>query len=95
MLENIETVVCFHSLLHCIALNTFLKKIFSNNKMPSTTYTEFGKDTEAFEVAKAFADRISDKTIIVTGANSGGIAYTTLEAFVGYLTSVSFFLGHD
>lgn len=50
--------------------------------MPSTTYAEFGHDTEGLEVAKAFADGIRGKTILVTGANSGGIAYTTLEAFV-------------
>ncbi|KAF2451566.1 NAD(P)-binding protein [Karstenula rhodostoma CBS 690.94] len=49
--------------------------------MPSTTYAEFGHDTEALEVAKAFADGIRGKTIIVTGANSGGIGYTTLQAF--------------
>ncbi|KAL5387213.1 hypothetical protein DPSP01_003821 [Paraphaeosphaeria sporulosa] len=49
--------------------------------MPSTTYAEFGHDTEALEVAKAFTDGIRGKTIIVTGANSGGIGYTTLQAF--------------
>src|SRR5690242_1858298 len=50
--------------------------------MPSTTHPEFGHDTEGLEVAKAFADQIRGKTILVTGANSSGIAYTTLEAFV-------------
>ncbi|KAF9739491.1 hypothetical protein PMIN06_001099 [Paraphaeosphaeria minitans] len=49
--------------------------------MPSTTYAEFGHDTEAHEVAEAFADGIHGKTIIVMGANSGGIGYTTLQAF--------------
>ncbi|KAL1593179.1 hypothetical protein SLS60_010787 [Paraconiothyrium brasiliense] len=49
--------------------------------MPSTTHSEFGHDTEALEVAKAFADGIRGKTIIVTGANSGGIGFTTLQAF--------------
>lgn len=50
--------------------------------MPSTTHAEFGPTTEALEVAKAFADQVRGKNIIVTGANSGGIGYTTLEAFV-------------
>lgn len=50
--------------------------------MPSTTYSEFGHDTEARDVAKAFADRIRGKTVIVTGGNRNGIAFTTAEAFV-------------
>lgn len=53
--------------------------------MPSTTYSEFGHDTEALDVAKAFAEGIHGKTIVVTGANSGGIGFTTLQAFVSVL----------
>lgn len=50
--------------------------------MPSITNAEFGHNTEALEVAKAFAHGIRGKTIIVTGANSGSIGFTTLQAFV-------------
>ncbi|KAH8598930.1 hypothetical protein B0O99DRAFT_650173 [Bisporella sp. PMI_857] len=49
--------------------------------MTSTTHPEFKENTEAVDVAKAFADRIRGKTIIVTGVNRGGIGYTTAEAF--------------
>ncbi|KAI1074714.1 putative short-chain dehydrogenase [Whalleya microplaca] len=47
----------------------------------TTTHPEFGHDTEALEVAKAFAEGIRGKTIIVTGVNRGGIGYSTTEAF--------------
>jgi hypothetical protein len=50
--------------------------------MPSTTYPEFGHDTEAMEVAKAFADVVRGKTIIITGGNRNGIAFSTAEALV-------------
>jgi len=55
--------------------------------MPSTTYPEFGHDTEALEVAKAFADVVRDKTIIVTGGNRSGIAFSTAEALVSITMS--------
>ncbi|KAI1212170.1 putative short-chain dehydrogenase [Annulohypoxylon truncatum] len=48
--------------------------------MTATTY-DFNENTEALEVAKAFAERIHGKTIIVTGANLKGIGYTTAQAF--------------
>jgi hypothetical protein len=60
--------------------------------MPSTTYAEFGHDTEALEVAKVFADGIRGKTIIVTGVSSGGIGYTTLQAFVRLQSSLAYYL---
>ena len=50
--------------------------------MSTTTYPEFDGSTEALEVAKAFADSIRGKNILVTGVNRGGIGYTTAEAFV-------------
>lgn len=50
--------------------------------MPSTTHPEFNANTEALEVAAAFADGIRGKTVLVTGVNKGGIGYTTAEAFV-------------
>ncbi|OTA60264.1 putative short-chain dehydrogenase [Hypoxylon sp. EC38] len=49
--------------------------------MTATTHPEFGHDTEALEVAKAFAKRIQGKTILVTGANPKGIGFSTLQAF--------------
>ena len=50
--------------------------------MPTTTHPEYNANTEALEVAKAFAERIRGKTIIVTGVNRGGIGFTTAQAFV-------------
>lgn len=49
--------------------------------MTATTHPEFGHDTEALDVAKAFAERIRGKTILVTGANPKGIGFSTLQAF--------------
>ncbi|KAI1412953.1 putative short-chain dehydrogenase [Hypoxylon sp. FL1857] len=49
--------------------------------MTATTHPEFGHDTEALEVARAFAERIRGKTILVTGANPKGIGFATLQAF--------------
>lgn len=42
-----------------------------------TTHAEFGADTEAVEVAKAFQDRVRGKTVLVTGGNIKGIGYAT------------------
>lgn len=53
--------------------------------MPSTTHPEFNIDTEAVDVAKAFADGVRGKTIIVTGVNRGGIGYSTSHAFVSLI----------
>lgn len=50
--------------------------------MPGTSHPEFNDNTEALEVAAAFADGIKGKTIIVTGVNPDGIGFTTAEAFV-------------
>lgn len=50
--------------------------------MASTTHGEFHSDTEGLEVAQSFAHGIRGKTIIVTGANLGGIGFTTAQAFV-------------
>ncbi|KAI1144627.1 putative short-chain dehydrogenase [Hypoxylon sp. FL0543] len=49
--------------------------------MTATTHPEFGHDTEALDVARAFADRVRGKTILVTGANPKGIGFATLQAF--------------
>ncbi|KAI1263347.1 NAD(P)-binding protein [Xylariaceae sp. FL1019] len=49
--------------------------------MTATTYSEFGADTEALEVAKAFAKGIAGKTILVTGVNPKGIGFTAAQAF--------------
>lgn len=50
--------------------------------MTATTHPEFNDKTEAIDVAKAFAELIRGKTILVTGVNRGGIGFTTVEAFV-------------
>ncbi|KAH6691169.1 putative short-chain dehydrogenase [Leptodontidium sp. MPI-SDFR-AT-0119] len=49
--------------------------------MTTTTYPQFDGNTEALEVAKAFADSVRGKNILVTGVNRGGIGFTTAEAF--------------
>ncbi|RYP64385.1 hypothetical protein DL771_008779 [Monosporascus sp. 5C6A] len=49
--------------------------------MPTTTHPEFDANTEALEVAKAFADGVRGKTIIITGVNRSGIGFTAAQAF--------------
>ncbi|RYO75251.1 hypothetical protein DL764_010537 [Monosporascus ibericus] len=49
--------------------------------MPTTTHPEFNANTEGLEVAKAFADGVRGKTIIVTGVNLKGIGFSTAQAF--------------
>jgi hypothetical protein len=53
--------------------------------MASTTHSELGHDTEAVDVAKAFADGVRGKTILITGVNRGGIGFSTTHAFVSVL----------
>jgi predicted phosphoribosyltransferase len=57
--------------------------------MPSTTYPEFDQTTEAVDAAKAFANEIKGKTVLVTGVNRGGIGYATAVAFVRLLSRPS------
>lgn len=37
--------------------------------MTSTTHADLGENTEAIDVAKAFAGHVQGKTILVTGVN--------------------------
>jgi hypothetical protein len=55
---------------------------FSSIAMASTTNPDFGANTEATEVAKAFTDGIRGKTVLITGVNRGGIGFATAQAFV-------------
>lgn len=48
--------------------------------MPSTTHADFGHDTEALDVAKAFSSGIKGKTVIITGVNTGGLGYSAAQA---------------
>ncbi|RDW56519.1 hypothetical protein BP5796_13160 [Coleophoma crateriformis] len=48
--------------------------------MTATTHPEFNGQTEGLEVAKAFAEAIHGKTVVVTGVNRGGIGFSTSEA---------------
>jgi hypothetical protein len=50
--------------------------------MPSVTHSHFNVETEGLEVAKAFADGIRGKTVIVTGGNRSGIGFATARSFV-------------
>jgi NAD(P)-dependent dehydrogenase (short-subunit alcohol dehydrogenase family) len=47
----------------------------------ATTNPQFNHDTEALEVAAAFAQGIQGKNVLVTGVNQGGVGFTTAEAF--------------
>ena len=58
--------------------------------MASTTYSDFGSHTEAVDVAKAFADSIHGRTILITGVNRGGIAFSTAQAFASIPLSTRF-----
>ncbi|KAB5526342.1 putative short-chain dehydrogenase [Coniochaeta sp. 2T2.1] len=49
--------------------------------MPSTTHPDFNEQTTGLEVAASFTSRIRGKTVLVTGANPGGIGFSTAEAF--------------
>uniref|UniRef100_A0A0B7JZY5 Ketoreductase (KR) domain-containing protein n=1 Tax=Bionectria ochroleuca TaxID=29856 RepID=A0A0B7JZY5_BIOOC len=49
--------------------------------MPSVTHSHFNVETEGLEVAKAFADGIRGKTVIVTGGNRSGIGFATARSF--------------
>lgn len=55
-------------------------------RMASTTHAEFNTNTEALDVAKAFAPGVRGKTVLVTGVNRGGIGFATAQAFVNTLT---------
>ncbi|KAF5005530.1 hypothetical protein FDECE_8023 [Fusarium decemcellulare] len=48
--------------------------------MAATTHPEFDMNTEGVDVAKAFADGLRGKTILVTGVNRGGIGFSTSHA---------------
>jgi hypothetical protein len=50
--------------------------------MAATTNPAYNDQTEALEVAKAFASSINGKTVIVTGVNKNGIGFSTAKAFV-------------
>lgn len=50
--------------------------------MAATTHPEFNDQTESLDVAKAFAEAICGKTVLVTGVNRGGVGFATSEAFV-------------
>ncbi|KIW26835.1 uncharacterized protein PV07_06638 [Cladophialophora immunda] len=49
--------------------------------MTVTTHAHYDERTEALEVAKAFAEAIKGKTILVTGVNRQGVGFTTAQAF--------------
>ncbi|KAF5866880.1 hypothetical protein ETB97_008684 [Aspergillus alliaceus] len=49
--------------------------------MATTTYPKFNENTEALDVAGAFAFEIRGKTIMVTGVNRGGTGFSTTQAF--------------
>ena len=59
--------------------NLFQRHLFN---MASTTYSEFGSNTEGVEIAKAFPEGIHGKNVLITGVNRGGIAFSTAHALV-------------
>ena len=50
--------------------------------MASTTYPNFGADTEGIEVAKAFADFVRGKTILITGVAPKSLGQSAAVALV-------------
>ncbi|GAD98559.1 hypothetical protein FG04938.1 [Paecilomyces variotii No. 5] len=50
--------------------------------MATTTHPVFNDETEALQVAEAFAGGVRGKTILITGVNRGGIGFSTAQAFV-------------
>ncbi|KAI5860070.1 NAD(P)-binding protein [Durotheca rogersii] len=58
-----------------------------------TTHPEFNEKTEALDVAKAFADQIRGRTVLVTGVNRGGIGFTTAQAFASQSPAHLIFAG--
>ncbi|KAF5644140.1 short chain dehydrogenase reductase [Fusarium sp. NRRL 25303] len=78
--EQVQTSVTSTG-LHSI-LGLLLQDPFSSIAMASTTtHTDFGANTEAIEVAKAFSNSIRGKTVLITGVNRGGIGFATAQAF--------------
>ncbi|KAE8370607.1 NAD(P)-binding protein [Aspergillus caelatus] len=63
--------------------------------MTTTTYSEFNQETEALQVAEAFASGIRGKTIIVTGVNRGGIGFSTAQAFASQSPSLLIITGRN
>ncbi|KAF5245621.1 hypothetical protein FANTH_7257 [Fusarium anthophilum] len=60
---------------------SILQDHFLSTIMASTTHTDFGANTEAIGVAKAFSNSIRGKTVLITGVNRGGIGFATAQAF--------------
>jgi hypothetical protein len=87
---SIRSLVFSHHQAFTLKLESSVLKTPSTCKAPanmaSTSHPEFNKNTEGLEVAKAFADQISGKTILVTGVNLKGIGFATAEAFVSVLS---------
>jgi len=50
--------------------------------MTATSHPEFNESTEGLEVAKAFADSVHGKTILITGVNCDGLGFSAAEALV-------------
>ncbi|KAB8268313.1 NAD(P)-binding protein [Aspergillus minisclerotigenes] len=63
--------------------------------MATTTYPTFNEETEALEVAEAFASGIRGKSILVTGVNRGGIGYSTAQAFASQSPSLLIITGRN
>ncbi|OAA59640.1 NAD(P)-binding domain protein [Niveomyces insectorum RCEF 264] len=63
--------------------------------MATTTHPEFGASTEALDVAKAFADQLRGKTVLITGVNRDGIGFTTAQAFASQRPAHLIFAGRN
>ncbi|KAJ2981177.1 hypothetical protein NQ176_g2187 [Zarea fungicola] len=50
--------------------------------MPSVTHSEFGADTTGSQVAAVFPEAIRGKTILITGGNRNGLAFSAAQALV-------------
>jgi NAD(P)-dependent dehydrogenase (short-subunit alcohol dehydrogenase family) len=67
-------------LIHLERIKQKSINIIININMTSTTFADFGAETEASVVAAAFPDSIRGRTILITGVNKLGIGYATAQA---------------
>ena len=63
--------------------------------MAATTYSNFGADTEATEVATAFESSIKDQTVLVTGVNLNGIGFSTSQAIVSTEAAATIYINNS
>jgi NAD(P)-dependent dehydrogenase (short-subunit alcohol dehydrogenase family) len=62
---------------------------------PATTFPDFGDETDALDVARAFGGSIAGRYIVVTGVNLLGIGYSTAAALASQSPACLVLCGRD